>query len=255
MISEINHRQTKVLKMDYSRLGTANIHCGGIPVLFPFAGKTKDDEYQHNTKNFSMPMHGFAKDSPFTVVRQNRYSVHLRLRYNSMFLEHYYPYRFILEILYTLKSDELISTIQISNQSPVKMPFNIGFHPYFLTTDKENTLINFNYSDYYDFQNSDDLKKYSLKSKDKFSLATANDKVFFGKTNPQAKLINNKDGYSLIMNTDTSFNVLTLYTVRQNASCIEPWQNLPNCILPVDKWKYLLANKNRKFHYSLKFKF
>ena len=40
------------------------------PLLFPVLGRLKDSKYTLNGKEYTIPMHGFARDSAFAVTEQ-----------------------------------------------------------------------------------------------------------------------------------------------------------------------------------------
>ena len=41
------------------------------PVLFPFVGRLKDDQYEYQGKVYHQTQHGFARDREFQVVEQS----------------------------------------------------------------------------------------------------------------------------------------------------------------------------------------
>jgi galactose mutarotase-like enzyme len=249
MIAEINMESINILKMNYSKLGAGKGLVGGIPVLFPFAGKTENDVYQYDGIEYSMPMHGFAKDMPFEIIYQDIQKCSLRLKSNEITYKRYYPFNFDFIISYELKDGELTTTMHLENQSETDMPVNIGFHPYFKTVNKEATLLIFDFKDYLNYYDGNGARGVL---EGKVDLSKPYDHVFFGDAPQQMTLFNKDEGYSVNITTDDTFNVVTIYTNSPYASCIEPWQSLPNNIITKEAVKFVPARSLKTFWYKIR---
>jgi galactose mutarotase-like enzyme len=101
---------------------------GGVPVLFPFAGRLEGDRLlPHNTV---IPRHGFARLLPWSLVRADGRSATTRLTHNvGTSLQ--YPYRFALEQTVTALADGVHIALAVENLGENPLPLAPGWHPYF----------------------------------------------------------------------------------------------------------------------------
>ncbi|MGZ3883927.1 MAG: aldose 1-epimerase family protein [Bacteroidia bacterium] len=100
------------------------------PVLFPIVGKLKNDSYSHAGKNYSLPQHGFARDTEFILTEQTEDSLEFELQESAETLQHY-PFRFSLRIRYALTGKTLHVMYTVHNTGDGILPFSIGAHPGF----------------------------------------------------------------------------------------------------------------------------
>ena len=101
------------------------------PWLFPVIGKLKDDHFIYDGKPYKTPMHGFAKRMRFSndlVGAGRRVFV---LTYNDDTLA-VYPWRFRLDIDYTLENRKLTARAVVTNLDEKTMYFSLGAHPGFV---------------------------------------------------------------------------------------------------------------------------
>lgn len=101
------------------------------PILFPIVGKLKKDRYFYAGCEFNLGQHGFARDSQFTVTKKSTTSLIFRLQASEASLKTY-PFRFTLDVQYTIKETTLHVAYFIKNQDHSTMYFNIGWHPAFV---------------------------------------------------------------------------------------------------------------------------
>ena len=101
------------------------------PILFPIVGRLKNDTYNLNGKEFSLPRHGFARDYEFEIVDQTSKSVTFQLSSNAHTLEKY-PFHFDFLYRYEIQDNGLKISFEIINKNEVEMPFSVGAHPAFL---------------------------------------------------------------------------------------------------------------------------
>lgn len=101
------------------------------PILFPIVGRLKNDTYNLNGKDFSLPRHGFARDYEFEVVQQTSESVSFLLSSSEKTLENY-PFHFDFLYHYEIKDNGLEISFEIINKNNTEMPFSVGAHPAFL---------------------------------------------------------------------------------------------------------------------------
>ncbi len=100
------------------------------PVLFPIVGTLKNNSYLYNNKSYALSRHGFARDNEFTVKEKSESKAVFSLVYNTDTLKAY-PFKFELELRYTLSGTSLSIEYIIKNNDEKAMPFSIGAHPAF----------------------------------------------------------------------------------------------------------------------------
>jgi galactose mutarotase-like enzyme len=100
------------------------------PVLFPFVGALKDNQYTYQGKTYQLSQHGFARDMEFQVIEQNEDSVRLMLESTTATKE-VYPFDFKLIIAYELGGDGIVVKYYVENPAEEAMYFSIGGHPAF----------------------------------------------------------------------------------------------------------------------------
>lgn len=117
--------------IDYLWQGDSAYWNRQAPVLFPFVGRLKDNQYQYNNKTYSMNQHGFARDRIFEVTNQNETAVTLSLLSDEESKE-IYPFDFCLKITYQLEEASVKVSYQVENiNADEPMYFSIGGHPGF----------------------------------------------------------------------------------------------------------------------------
>ncbi|MBW6424352.1 aldose 1-epimerase family protein [Rhizobium sp. XQZ8] len=108
----------------------AGIWDGTCPVLFPVIGRVNDDVVRIGGTAYSMPMHGFALTSLFSVVEQTVEHCTLELRASPETRQDY-PYDFTLRMSYRLSDSALQITAEIRNDGQITLPASLGLHPGF----------------------------------------------------------------------------------------------------------------------------
>ena len=249
MVAGIEMDGIHLLQMDESYLGKRNARAGGIPILFPFAGKTEGDCYEMSGRRYQMPLHGFAKDACFAVGFLEKDCCMLFFESSEATKEACYPFDFRFEVVYELDGSSLVTSARVCNRSKERMPCSLGFHPYFATSKKENLELEFDMREYWDYTNDGAhgfLEKPPV-------LADPLNHVFWGSAPQKIKLRNPTDGYMAALTTDSSFQAATLCTVFPGACCIEPWQGLPNCAATGIGTKWIESGCSQGFCYRIDF--
>ncbi|MCJ8159764.1 aldose 1-epimerase family protein [Sphingomonas sp. LaA6.9] len=103
---------------------------GRAPILFPIVGRLNRDEYRLGDRSYSLPQHGFARRSDFTVVAQDPDAVRFRL-VDSPETRSVYPFAFVLDMAFHLDGPRLTMIATIGNPGSAPMPASFGFHPAF----------------------------------------------------------------------------------------------------------------------------
>lgn len=101
------------------------------PLLFPFVGRLKDDQYEYQGRHYHQGQHGFARDCDFQVVNQSESAVTFQLTDSKQTLA-VYPFHFTLNVNYRLIGNQIEINYQVTNDdSQQSMLYAIGAHPGF----------------------------------------------------------------------------------------------------------------------------
>jgi galactose mutarotase-like enzyme len=110
--------------------GDPTVWSGRAPVLFPIVGSLKNDQFRHQQHDYTLHRHGFARKSEFTCSAQSNDSITLQLLADDSTLA-VYPWRFELQVQFTLQGNTLRVQYSVTNADTTPMPFTIGSHPAF----------------------------------------------------------------------------------------------------------------------------
>lgn len=208
------------------------------PVLFPIVGSLRNNRYQYNHTEYTLPRHGFARDMDFGIVRQTESEVVFSLAATAQTLT-VYPFDFELQISYSLNQGILTVGYAVSNNSQQEMPFSIGAHPAF--------ALPGNFESYQVEMERDELLQYHLLDNGLLTELTAvlplsqrkfrlhyrlfeHDALVFKSIQSQALTILDEETPVLSV-TFKGFPNLGIWTIK-NAPflCIEPWYGYSDTI-------------------------
>ncbi len=109
---------------------------GGWPFCFPVCARLERQgqvgAYLYDAKIYQLPIHGFAWSLPWRVTDQRDDMLEMSLQ-DSELTQVNYPFQFIVTLRYQVKRGLLTCEQSYTNTGDVVMPYNAGFHPYFLT--------------------------------------------------------------------------------------------------------------------------
>ncbi len=182
----------------------------GTPILFPTCGRTVNETYTLDGKEYKMSIHGFASGMAWEVVDasvENGASVTLSLKSNADTLA-MYPFEFEVLYTFTLKGDKITINQKFKNLSDKKMPFSSGVHPYFKANNPESFVV---------------------LDGEKISFAEEIDSVFEVKTIP-CVVFESGLGHQVTIVADDNYSKYVFYTTLANFACAEPWTAAPNAI-------------------------
>ncbi len=100
------------------------------PILFPFVGSLNGKQYRYDGKTYHIGQHGFARDMEFAPVSESDTKLVMSVCDTAETME-IYPFRFLLELSFELKEDELIVGWKVKNTDEKTLHFSIGGHPAF----------------------------------------------------------------------------------------------------------------------------
>ena len=102
------------------------------PILFPFCGRVhRQTIWVDGVAYPNQPIHGFAPNSPFTLLDHGRDYVQLRLTDTAQ-TRALYPFGFELTVEFRLNETELLQSLTCHNPNETTLPFSAGFHPGFI---------------------------------------------------------------------------------------------------------------------------
>lgn len=104
---------------------------GHNPTLFPVIGFLKDDTTCFNGIEYSIPKHGYARKTEFTLVQYSENSITLQMT-DSEETRSGFPFFFCLQITHTLTDDGYETLYRVENRSDQIMHFMLGAHTGFL---------------------------------------------------------------------------------------------------------------------------
>jgi galactose mutarotase-like enzyme len=110
---------------------------GGIPILFPIAGKLPEGRYEHAGRTYAMKQHGFARNLAWQVLDESTddgASVTLGVGASEL-TRSQYPFEFNLQFTYRLRAGVLSVEQRFENLGAEPMPVQPGLHPYFHVPD------------------------------------------------------------------------------------------------------------------------
>jgi galactose mutarotase-like enzyme len=235
-----------ILYLDRERFKEPNLSVrGGVPILFPICGNLPDNTYQHQGRNYTLKQHGFARDLPWQVSKQsseNAASLTLELNSNEA-TRQVYPFDFQLIFTYQLQGNSLKIHQKVINLSPEKMPFSIGFHPYFQVTDKTRLSFDIPSSQYLD-QRSKTLHSYA--GYFDFNLEEI-DAAFPQITRHQSSFSDSYHQRQIILGYDDLYTTIVFWTLKdKNYICLEPWSAPRNALNTGEQLTYLEPQSSRE---------
>lgn len=123
-------------------------------ILFPFSNRIKDGEYTFKDSKYNLDcndvdknnaIHGLVYDQTFVFVKKELTSNYatITLHYKGEGKSKGFPFKFNIELTYTLSKEGICLSIIVTNKDKNTFPFTLGWHPYFKSTDLDHSSINF----------------------------------------------------------------------------------------------------------------
>ena len=98
--------------------------------LFPICGRLWGGKYELGGREYRMDIHGFAKDSAFTLAEKGEGTLAFELTQSEETLAAY-PFRFLLRVEYALRGSEAIVRYTVRTTGDGEMIYTLGGHPGF----------------------------------------------------------------------------------------------------------------------------
>ncbi len=121
-------------------------------VLFPFSNRIKEGKYtfgeneyllETNEKEEKNALHGLVYNKTFKVITKEITEAHASatLEYKETHKPKGFPFNYSISLKYTLTDTDLKLKVSVKNTDTKPFPFNIGWHPYFSSSDLYNSFI------------------------------------------------------------------------------------------------------------------
>ena len=235
-LSNLVFEDTQVLA-DFDASTYKNNYASSI--LFPFVSRIKDGKYTFNNSKYKLncnevdknnALHGLVYNKTFVCTKKA-----LTLHYASVTLQYKdngkhqgFPFKFNIELTYTLNKKGIILSVNIANKDKKTFPFSVGWHPYFYSKNLDNSTLNFSSNKKYVFDNQQIISGTTdLNIEMPFQLkAVTLDDCYPLKTNEIDFLT---PEYSFKIASTSKENFLQLYTPEvYNVIAIEPMTGAGN---------------------------
>ena len=144
--------QGKTIIEDLHPLTYNNTYASSI--LCPFVNRIKDGTYNFEGKTYQFQIneidrnnaiHGLVYNKTFQVIDQKTSEdfASVKLLYTEENESVGFPYTYAFQVEYILKDDALDIHVEVTNTDSKPFPFNIGWHPYFISKDLHNSYLKF----------------------------------------------------------------------------------------------------------------
>ena len=229
-LSNLVFEDTQVLA-DFDASTYENNYASSI--LFPFVNRIKDGKYKFNNSKYTLncnevdknnALHGLVYNKTFACTKKaltlNNASV--TLQYKDYGKHQGFPFKFNIELIYTLNKKGIIVSVNIINKDEKPFPFSLGWHPYFYSKNLYNSTLSFRSNKKYVFDNQQIISGTTdLNIEMPFQLkAVTLDDCYPLKTNEIDFLT---PEYSFNIASTSKENFLQLYTPEvRNVIAIEP---------------------------------
>ena len=215
------------LYCDPENLASTERPRSGIPFLFPIFGRLKEGKYTWEDKNYAMEIHGFGHTSPWQVAEHTEDTLQLVLE-DSESSRSQYPFRFRVTLKFQVTEGALTIAQTYENRDTRPMPYNYGFHPYFLTEKLENLRVETTANTFFDSAVGGKAFGHGSVRLTMPEGAPETGAAFMGVHGPTI-LHNEAEGKRLTMEFDDSFHTHVLWTqVGKRFLCVEPVNGTAN---------------------------
>ena len=208
IVTRLRLADEEVLFLDPSTLAdpAKNVR-GGIPILFPIAGKPVPPLAQH----------GFARNLSWEVVASEAARAELRLTSSPETLA-LFPHPFALTLVATLTERSLRLEFSVHNPGAQPLPLHFGLHPYFRVVDKRAAWIETDATVAHDNRSGAEAALQRLDfDVDELDLALLDH-------DESATVLHRGEGPALRLRWSEELRTLVLWTLRgREFICVEPW--------------------------------
>ncbi len=259
---------------EYLWQGDPKYWAGRAPIMFPICGRLFNGEYTYLGKTYTLPNHGFARKSTFSVKAVAKDFVTLELVPNEEILAQY-PFNFVFDVTFALNANCLDVRYEVKNTDEKELIFSVGGHPAFnvpLEKDlefedcyvefaKKCDAVRVDFSETCFLTHNDSVySKNGTKRIDLRHDLFDNDAIFLYNVSKEIKLGSDKTRRSVTMSFDGMKYIGLWHAVKTDAPyvCIEPWTSVPatdgrvDNLLTKEEMIHLPVGYSYKNGYSIK---
>ena len=260
--------------LEYLWQGDARSWGRQAPILFPFVGRLKDDEYEFDDQTYHQGQHGFTRDRQFAVVNQDDNQVVLEQRSDDE-TRQVFPFEFILRVHYQLVAAQLQVSYEVINPAERSLIYAIGAHPGFnmpLTPTGDFNNIKFTVSPAEEYSRivlegpyNDSGHPRLIDMTTGFNLDHQlfdHDAIIFktGGMDFAATLTDLATDHGVTVSTkETQYvGLWSAYPAKANFACIEPWWGIADnvaadgLLLHKQGMSRLASGASKQYHFSIK---
>lgn len=247
LIAEINHKGAELRRLYFKKEKREIIWNGNpeywgrhAPVLFPFVGKVKNNQYNVDGNTYELGQHGLARNSVFSQVNSNKNSCEFELTSSTDSLKKY-PFEFSLKTKFTLENTTLKTEYTVSNLGKKTMYCSIGAHPAF-NCPSNNELSLKDYNLQFETKETSDILLLSetgqisdtrtsfLQNIDSLALSDGlfkNDALIFDDLKSKFMIIESNKDHLKVKVSWSNFPHMGIWKpIGAPFLCIEPWQGM-----------------------------
>jgi galactose mutarotase-like enzyme len=217
---------------------------GGNPVLFPFIARSFHDNRIGFWKSPDgqvrpAPMHGFARDSAFSIISADDARVEMRLEANDT-TRAMYPFDFRFEVAMRLGADSLEVIYRLTNTGKAPLPWSAGHHFYFGIPASERVEWDLELPCRHwasqDFSTGEIQLRDAATSLDALSSLDWIDRLHMKPEIDRIRLTHGASGREILFKDTSpqseSWYCATTWTEKPDSDffCVEPWSALPNAM-------------------------
>jgi galactose mutarotase-like enzyme len=215
---------------------------GGDPLLFPFIARSFHEAQIGFWQSPDgvvrpAPMHGFARDSAFSIIDAGPDFVEMRLEANDT-TRTCYPFDFRFDVIHRLAPDSLETVFRISNAGTAPMPWSAGHHYYFhlpaSTRGEWKLELPCHEWASQDFKTGEIQMRPAVVSSGPVSDPAWIDRLHVGPDLNHVRLCHPSSGRSVAFEDASplrgQWHCVTTWTENPESDffCVEPWSALPN---------------------------
>ncbi|UJH92212.1 aldose 1-epimerase family protein [Antarcticibacterium sp. 1MA-6-2] len=217
---------------EYIWQANPEIWANHAPILFPIIGELKNGSYSFDGKEYSLPRHGFVRHNDKIILKEKTNESLIFFREYSEETLKVYPFKFQLEIQFTLFKKQLEISHRVTNVDDKYIYFSLGGHPAFNVPLNEGEV----YEDHFlQFDKKLDLKTHVLNEEGLITARTTpvtenDDKIHLHKDlfNKDALVFKDIQSKKVVLKSKRSGPVLTVeYDDFKNLGL---WAN-PSCAI------------------------
>lgn len=150
-LQELTLKSHSIIK-DMSPLTYRDTYASSI--LFPFANRVKDGKYEFDNNSYQLDineqglgnaLHGLVYNKTFEILSQEASEDYgsISLMYEEVSTTLGFPYTYYIKLVYIFTESGLDLKIEIKNTSTKAFPFTVGWHPYFLSSNLQESNLDF----------------------------------------------------------------------------------------------------------------